>query len=118
VVEDLDEKSFNEKVTGYLQEVYSNVKNFEATSCNIEKNNLVVEGLIRFNSGKVIPTTFVWEAKETSNNKMILEGLNADFATEKAFVLNCNIDTANCLVVESLAYNYSIDNTLVEGLLK
>ena len=85
--------------------------------CALEKNKLVVEGKITFNSGKEKNTKFVFEAKK-ENNKIILEGLNADFATEKAFVLNCNLDTANRLVVESLNYKYTINNTLVEGLVK
>jgi hypothetical protein len=60
----------------------------------------------------------VYEAKEAADKKVVLEGLNADFATEKAFVLNCQINAANCLIVESLSYKYSINETLVEGLLK
>jgi hypothetical protein len=117
-VEDFDDETFNKLTESYLTEVYSNVKSFEATSCDLKEGKLVVEGNITFNSGKVKPTTFVYEAKEVADHKIVLEGLNADFATEKAFVLNCQINAANCLIVESLSYKYSINNTLVEGLLK
>ena len=117
-VEDLDDKSFNKLTENYLTEVYSNVKSFEATGCDLKEGKLIVEGDITFNSGKIKPTTFVYEAKDFAENKVVLEGLNADFATEKAFVLNCNINSANCLIVESLGYKYSINETLVEGLLK
>jgi hypothetical protein len=117
-VEDLDDETFNKLTENYLTEVYSNVKSFKATSCDLKDNKLVVEGTITFKSGKTKPTTFVYEAKKTSDKKVILEGLNEDFTSEKAFTLNCNIDTANCLIVESLNYKYTINDTLVEGLLK
>ena len=86
-------------------------------SLMVDSNKLIIEGTITFNSGKTKNTKFIYEAK-IEDHKFILEGLNADFATEKAFVLNCNLDTANRLVVESFNYKYTINNTLVEGLLK
>jgi hypothetical protein len=118
IVEDFDENSFNKLTEQYLTEVYSNVKSFEATSCSLDEGKLIIEGKINFNSGKSKNTTFVYEAKEATNENVVLEGLNADFTTEKAFVLNCKVDTTKCLIVESLNYKYSINNTLVEGLLK
>ena len=117
-VEDLDDETFNKLTESYLTEVYSNVKSFEATNCDLKDNKLVIEGTITFNSGKNKPTTFVYEAKEAADKKVVLEGLNADFATEKAFTLNCNLNKANCLIVESLGYKYTINDTLVEGLIK
>lgn len=117
-IEDLDDATFNKLTESYLTEVYSNVKSFEATNCDLKDNKLVIEGTITFNSGKNKPTTFVYEAKETADKKVVLEGLNADFATEKAFTLNCNLSKANCLIVESLGYKYTINDTLVEGLVK
>ena len=116
-VEDIDDEKFNKLTESYLTEVYSNVKSFEATNCDLKEGKLVVEGTITFNSGKTKPTTFIYEAKQVED-KVILEGLNADFASEKAFTLNCKVDTANCLIVESLNYKYSINETLVEGLVK
>lgn len=117
VVEDLDETEFNKLTEQYLTKVYSNVQSFETTGCSLQDNKLIVEGAIKFVSGKTKHTTFIYEAKKSAD-KIILEGLNADFASTKAFVLNCKLDTANCLIVESLSYNYMINNTLVEGLLK
>ena len=117
-VEEIDEESLDKLTENYLTEVYSNVKSFKTTDCSLTENKLVVEGKITFNSGKSKSTKFIYEATKTADNKLVLEGLNADFATEKAFVLNCNLDTANCLVVESLNYKYTINNTLVEGLTK
>ena len=117
-VEEIDEESLDKLTENYLTEVYSNVKSFKTTDCSLAENKLVVEGKITFNSGKTKNTKFIYEATKTADNKLVLEGLNADFATEKAFVLNCNLDTANRLVVESLNYKYTINNTLVEGLTK
>lgn len=117
-VEDFDEKEFNKLTENYLTTVYSNVKSFETTGCSLDDNKLIVEGTIKFASGKTKNTTFTYEAKRALGKHLVLEGLNADFATEKAFVLNCKVDTENCLIVESLNYKYTINNTLVEGLLK
>ena len=117
-VEDFDEKDFNKLTENYLTSVYSNVKSFEATGCSLDDNKLVVEGIIKFASGKTKNTTFTYETKRAIGKTFVLEGLNADFASEKAFILNCKVDTENCLIVESLNYKYTINNTLVEGLLK
>jgi hypothetical protein len=117
-VEDFDDETFNKLTEGYLTEVYSNVKSFKATNCDLRDHKLIVEGTITFNSGKTKPTIFEYEAKVTSDKQLVLEGLNADFASEKAFMLNCKVDAENRLIVESLNYKYTINNTLVEGLLK
>lgn len=117
-IEDFDDETFNKLTENYLTNVYSNVKSFKTTQCDLKNGKLVVEGIITFNSGKTKPTTFEYEAKVNADKQVILEGLNADFASEKAFVLNCKVDTANRLVVESLSYKYTVNDTLVEGLLK
>ena len=118
VVDDFDEEKFNKVTENYLTNVYSNVQSFETTACNLEDNKLIVEGIIKFTSGKTKNTTFTYETKRALGKSIVLEGLNADFTTEKAFTLSCKVDTENCLIVESLNYKYTINNTLVEGLLK
>ena len=117
-VEDFDDETFNKLTEGYLTEVYSNVKSFKTTNCDLRDGKLIVEGTITFNSGKTKSTTFTYETNKVIDRTLVLEGLNADFASEKAFTLNCKIDTENRLIVESLNYKYTINNTLVEGLLK
>lgn len=117
-IEDFDDETFNKLTENYLTNVYSNVKSFKTTQCDLKNGKLVVEGIITFNSGKTKPTTFEYEAKVNADKQVILEGLNADFASEKAFVLNCKVDTNNRLVIESLSYKYTVNDTLVEGLLK
>lgn len=118
VADDFDEEKFNKVTENYLTNVYSNVQSFETTACNLEDNKLIVEGVIKFTSGKTKNTTFTYETKKAIGRTIVLEGLNADFASEKAFTLTCKVDTENCLIVESLNYKYTINNTLVEGLLK
>ena len=117
-IEDFDDETFNKLTENYLTNVYSNVKSFKTTQCDLKNGKLVVEGIITFNSGKTKPTSFEYEAKVNADKQIILEGLNADFANEKAFILSCKVDTANRLVVESLSYKYTVNDTLVEGLLK
>ena len=117
-VEDFDDETFNKLTEGYLTEVYSNVKSFKTTNCDLRDGKLIVEGTITFNSGKTKSTTFTYETNKVIDRTLVLEGLNADFASDKAFTLNCKIDTENRLIVESLNYKYTINNTLVEGLLK
>ena len=111
-VEDFDEKAFDSKITEYLNEVYNNVVGYVSTNCKIKDNNLVVEGLIRFNNNNVKNTQFILE---TQNNKLV--GTNEDLAKGKAFTLNCKLDQ-KVLVAESLEYKYSVRNNLVEGLIK
>jgi hypothetical protein len=117
-VEDFDDETFNKLTENYLTDVYSNVKSFETTNCDLKDSKLIVEGTITFNSGKTKSTAFIYETKETADKTIVLEGLNADFASEKAFTLNCKVDAENRLIVESLGYKYTINDTLVEGLLK
>jgi hypothetical protein len=117
-VEDFDDETFNKLTENYLTNVYSNVKSFETTNCDLKDGKLIVEGTITFNSGKTKSTAFIYETKETADKTIVLEGLNADFASEKAFTLNCKVDAENRLIVESLNYKYTINDTLVEGLLK
>lgn len=117
-IENFNEHEFNKLTENYLTDVYSNVTAFEATTCSLENNKLIVEGIIKFASGKTKTTTFIYEAKNVDGKNLVLEGLNTDLAKEKAFTLNCSVDSANCLIVESLNYKYTINNTLVEGLLK
>ena len=117
-IEDFDDETFNKLTENYLTNVYSNVKSFKTTQCDLKNGKLVVEGIITFNSGKTKPTIFEYEAKVNADKQVILEGLNADFASEKAFILSCKVDTNNRLVVESLSYKYTVNDTLVEGLLK
>ena len=115
-VEELDEASFNEHVNAFLKEVYSNVESFEAESCHAKDDKIVVEGVIKFNSGKSKPTTFEFR-KAGGNGSALLEGANDGLAEGKAFKLSCRFDEGSkTLFTESIGYSYKINDVLVEGL--
>lgn len=111
-VEDFDEESFNEHLSKYMTEVYSNVASFAATSCSLADKQLVVEGIIKFNSGKEKTTKFVFEGTTAK-----LTGLNEDFSTEKAFILDTKV-SSNKLITENLNYSYKIGEAAVTGTTK
>lgn len=116
-IEELDEAAFNNIINSYLTEVYSNVKNFKLTSCEMTENyKLIVEGTINFNSGKARNTTFEFIPVKAN----LLEGYNEEFSTdEPAFSLKYSImDTKNkgkVLMTESLDYKYTVNNIKVTG---
>jgi len=107
--EDLDEESINKHLTEYLTAVYSNVSGFEATGCSLNKNNLILEGKIKFNSGKEKSTKFIFESTDRG-----LVGSNKDFATHEAFRLSTKIKD-KVIMTESLKYCYKVDGNLVKG---
>jgi hypothetical protein len=111
-VEDFDEESFNEHLTKYMTEVYSNVNKFTATSCGLKANKLVVEGLIEFKSGKTKKTTFIFESSGRS-----FKGFNSDFSAGRAFNLKASIKNKK-FVTEGFAYRYKIGESLVRGSIK
>lgn len=116
-IEELDEAAFNNIINSYLTEVYSNVKNFKLTSCEMAENyKLIVEGTINFNSGKARNTTFEFIPTEAN----LLEGYSEEFSTdEPAFSLKYSImDTKNkgkVLMTENLDYKYNVNDTKVHG---
>lgn len=111
-IEDFDEESFNEHLSKYMTEVYSNVASFAATSCSLADKQLIVEGIIKFNSGKEKTTKFVFEGTTAK-----LTGLNEDFSTEKAFILDTKV-SSNKLITENLNYSYKIGEAAVAGTTK
>ncbi|MBP5468691.1 MAG: hypothetical protein J6Z11_05550 [Candidatus Riflebacteria bacterium] len=114
-IDDLDECSLNKHIDEYLQEVYSNVKCFEATGCEFKDKKLIVEGKISFNSGKEKLTMFEF-LPAYCEGKLFFEGYNKDLTEEKAFTLNCSINESKTLITESFGYKYKINENLVEGL--
>lgn len=107
--EDLDEDSINKHLTEYLTSVYSNVATFEATGCNMSGKKLVLEGKIKFNSGKEKATKFVFESTERG-----IVGINEDFAAHEAFRLSAKVENKT-LMTESFKYCYKVDGSLVKG---
>ena len=114
-IDELDECSLNKHIDEYLKEVYSNVKSYETTGCELKEGKLIVEGKISFNSGKEKLTMFEFLPAYCEGN-LFFEGHNKDFSEDKAFTLNCSINKSKTLVTESFGYKYKINENLVEGL--
>lgn len=110
-IEDFQEQLFNEHVTKYLNEVYSNVESFETTNCALDENKFIVEGNIKFKSGKTKKMSFDFKAA----NNGLLEGYSKNIPVESKFTLKYNINKDKALVTESLAYKYKINGTEVSG---
>ena len=114
-IDELDECSLNKHIDEYLKEVYSNVKSYETTDCELKEGKLIVEGKISFNSGKEKLTMFEF-LPAYRKGKLFFEGYNKDFSEDKAFKLNCSINESKTLITESFGYKYKINENLVEGL--
>ena len=114
----LSEDTFNTLVNKYLEATYNNVDKYAMTSCNLEDNKLIVEGVITFKSGHKKDTTFVLENKGGKNNKCRFVGMNETFSKSKrTFNLVCTNDKGN-LVCESLSYGYKAKDKEVKGKVK
>jgi len=113
--DDLQEESFNTHVKDFLTEVYENVADFAATSCELKEGRLIVEGKISFKSGKEKLTMFEF-LPTYGEGKLFFEGYNKDFSADKAFTLNCSLTEAKEIITESFGYKYKINENLVEGL--
>ena len=70
---------------------------------------LVLEGKIKFNSGKEKATTFVFESTDRG-----IVGINEDFAAHEAFRLSAKVENKT-LMTESFKYCYKVDGSLVKG---
>lgn len=106
-LEEIDEESFDQLGEAYLKKVYDNVSTFRTINGSIDGNNLMLEGVIEFKSGKKAKTKFIFEGKEiTKRGKVKFIGLNENLSkNRRAFTLIGTIANKN-LVCESLNYNY------------
>lgn len=111
-VEDFDSDSFDELGESYLKSVYENVSSYKTTDVSSKGNTLVVEGLIKFNSGKTKPTKFVFEANTaTKNNKLRFIGENKQITRgRKAFTITGKLNENKSFITERFNYNYMTKN--------
>ena len=108
--DDFVEESFNPLVKSYLTDLYENVKDYKTTKIQQTKDNkVIIEGLIKFNSGKTKPSKFIFEAKQmTKRGRLKLIGENLSMTSKKnAFTLTGRVNNGK-LLSESLNYNYYI----------
>lgn len=111
-VEDFDSDSFDELGESYFKSVYENVSSYKTTDVSSKGNTLVVEGLIKFNSGKMKPTKFVFEANTaTKNNKLRFIGENKQITRgRKAFTITGTLNENKSFITERFNYNYMTKN--------
>ena len=108
---DFDEVSFDNHVTKYLTEVYDNIESYSSTEGSITKDGILIEGIIKFKSGKEKPTTFKLSVE--GNNK--ITGLNEAFdASNKIYDIEGKIEN-NTFITENINYRYNIGDQVVEG---
>ena len=107
-VDEFEEESFDELGESFLKRVYENVDSFKTTKAIDDHGKLVVEGLIKFNSGKEKATSFVFEGfRNTKRGKVLVPGMNETFSkSNKAFLLKGTLADKK-FVSESLTYNYT-----------
>ena len=109
--EEFDEESFNGLGESYLKRCYENVKGFKTTGVSSKGKKLFVEGIIKFDSGNIKETQFVFES--LGNGKF--EGYNKQISRgKKTYKLSSSVKN-NKLVCESLNYNYRSKNELNES---
>ena len=117
--DDIDETGMDELGESYLKRVYENVDSFKTTSVGANSSAIIVEGVIKFNSGVQKKTGFVFEAKDanargqlrfTGSNKHLCESTDA-------FTLVGRVDNKK-LFVESLKYNYKVNDNAVRGIVR
>ena len=114
--EDVDEEGFDELGEGYLKNVYENVNSYKTTGMFSTPTQLIVEGVITFNSGAQKKTGFVFEAKDANaKGQLRFVGSNKHLCeSADAFSLVGRVDNKK-LFVESLKYNYSVNENVVRG---
>jgi hypothetical protein len=108
-MDEFDEESFDELGEGYLKRVYENVNSFKTSNVSFIKDRLILEGVIKFNSGKAKKTNFIFGIREaTKSGKVRFIGENKEIARgRKSFTVTGRVENKKFLS-ESLNYNYGV----------
>ena len=111
-IDDFEEDDFDELGESYLKEVYDNVNGFKTSKVSLKNEQLIVEGIIKFNSGKSKNTQFIFEAKDaTKTGSVRFVGENKQISRgKKAFELRGKMQGSK-FIAESLNYNYRAKNS-------
>ena len=111
-IDDFEEDDFDELGESYLKEVYDNVNAFKTSKVSLKNEQLIVEGVIKFNSGKSKNTQFIFEAKDaTKAGNVRFVGENKQISRgKKAFELRGKMQGSR-FIAESLNYNYRAKNS-------
>lgn len=118
-IDDFEEEPFNTMGESYLKKVYENVNSFKTTKVSSKGNELVIEGIINFKSGKEKKTTFKFESKTIDkNNNVRFLGENLQISKgKKSFTLRGTVNE-NKFTPSSFRYNYRVDGNRVYGTIK
>lgn len=108
-ISDFEESLFNDLGQKYLTEVYDNIESFNTSKVyqDNKNNKLIIEGVIKFNSGNTKKTSFIFEAKDIDKDRKVrFVGENQQITKgKKSFTLRGTLKDGN-LLSESLTYNY------------
>ena len=106
-MDDFDEESFDELGESYFKSAYNNIDSYKTSCVKAEGKRMVIEGVIKFKSGKEKSTSFVLESKEiTKSGKSRFIGENIQICKgKKAFALNGTINGGR-FISESFNYDY------------
>ena len=117
--DDIDEEGLDELGESYLKNVYENVSSFKTTEVSTTPTQLIVEGIITFDTNATKKTGFIFEACDmNSRGQLRFTGTNKHFTESKdAYSLIGRVDNKK-LFVESLKYNYKTNNTPVRGIVR
>lgn len=114
-MDELDDEATGEVVESYLKNVYDNVGSFELKEASITDDHMLIEGLIKFNSGKEVNTGFLFTPDRVENNRVRLYGMNEHFSKEpRSFALVGCVENKK-FIPESLSYNYKLNEQLIKG---
>lgn len=116
-IEDFDEEPFDELGESYLTKHYDNVEGFKTVNAKVLNNSLIIEGVIRFNSGNSKCTSFVFEASKfnAKTKSALFEGYNRQISRgKKTFKMNCLVESGK-VTPRKLTYNYRTKNELNES---
>lgn len=123
VIEEVDEKRFDKLVNKYLSATYNNVESYSTTKIGVDdfENKIVLEGVIKYKSGKEKNTTFIFESKTvTKTGRHRFVGINETFTNSRnAFSLYGRITKDGNLKCESMRYSYNVkvlnESKIVKG---
>ena len=115
-IDEVDEEGLDELGESYLKNIYENVESFKTTSVSTSDTQMIVEGVITFNSGVKKTTGFIFESHSASKDGYVkFVGKNEHFSkSEGAFALTGKVAEKK-LLPESLSYNYKVGDQTISG---
>lgn len=115
-VEDIDEALLQKSITESLTNVYDNVESFTLKDCDLLDEQLTINGEIKFKSGQIKGTKYVFTEAKKADDGILLLGTNDGLGENGKFALSCKTDAAGTkLLTNGLSYDYCIEGVAVKG---